>query len=610
MARTDSRLSGTLPFLLYALIVLGHLFLCRLIIAYQAQPPPEQLTAQTVLAAIGHLGSDALAVSIVALLTLAIARGSAAAAATFMALAAGYLMLTGAINVGVMRVYNQPATINLLSYGDFLNLSGLASLTKYMTRADKLALGLAMVLTASFALLPAVRRWRSLGGPAVAWAVVLAALPALVALPLHALLYGDGDSRGRNANAGWRLAMSAIAPPSGRAVQVSDPDLLDPFETYALKSVISPPAIREAHIRNVLVVVLESVGTDYLDSAAAPNLNRLKANAAYFPNTFAPMASSPMSLFSLMAGMYPPVSPRAIPMVEPEFPATTLLESLGSSGRRTAVFSANWGFMDFPRYLKGRAGHLEEIPDDRQCEDCSFASLRHWITQSGQAFAALLWTYRTHYPYGADPSRIAGNPKLAVSRYIAGIRETDRQVGELVAWLEQNGRLDDTLVVIVGDHGEAFLQHGTQSHGNDVYRETVRVPLMLVNKRMFSGVVDPSPVRLIDVAPTLLSLARVPAPETFQGLDLTKPLRPLRVFFAAAWLHLVMGFQEGRMKYNYYYVTDQLQAFDIVRDPNETVDIADRLAPAERAAVVHRIMNWKAAVDSKTEAVRSAPRRR
>ena len=316
-----------------------------------------------------------------------------------------------------------------------------------------------------------------------------------------------------------------------------------------------------------------------------------------------------------MTGMYPPVSPVAIPMAEPDYPAPTLLESLAAGGKRTGVFSANWGFMDFAGYLKeAGAGHVEEIPDGRRCdvakdaEACTFESLKRWIGRSAQPFAAVAWTYRTHFPYGPDTAELAARPGLARERYLQGISQTDRLIGELVRWLGSHGKLETTLLVIVGDHGESFYQHGSRAHGNDVHDEAVRVPLMLVNERLFSGVTDTAPVRLIDVAPTVLSLAGRRVPDSFQGLDLTGPLRPRRVYFAAAWLNLVMGYREGQAKYDYAYVTDRLRAFDLASDPGERSDGAAHMTPAQRDAAVHRILNWKSAVDAKINAAKTGAR--
>jgi hypothetical protein len=544
-------------------------------------------------------------------------------------------MIVGAINVRVMDIYGQPATINLLNYGNFLDVDGIRSLAKYMTRVDKIMLPAAFACLASLAATGLLERSRLITRAGSRKFIFSLALVALVALPVYGVFKQQRDNRGREANAGWWLLKSALATPVRGVGHISHPDLRDPFETYIDAQpdrVATPSRVRQAHIHNVLIIVMESVGSEYLDlrsnGSLAPNVARLTASAAYFPNTYAAMPSSPMTLFSLMTGMYPPVSPKAIPMHEPEFPAPTLFERLGAAGKSTGVFSANWGFMDLARYFRGRTDHLEQVPDERNCgallvkgdvgraanqtvssgaEECTFESTGRWIERSNKGFAALLWTYGTHYPYGAaDPLELTGNSALARRLYLARITETDRRIGRLLAELARQGKLDDTLVVVVGDHGESFEEHGNRGHGNDIYQESVRVPLVFFNRRLFpKGVTDTSPVRIIDVAPTVLSLAGQAVPRSMQGLDLSSPLRPRRVFLAAAWLNLVMGYREAAMKYDYAYVTDDLQAFDLAHDPHERVDLGPKLTRQERTSIVRRLMNWKSAVDALADSART-----
>lgn len=618
--------------LFYALIVLAYLFICRVLVVHYGQAGQGASPLRLVLEGAERFGMDALAVSAVTAIALILSRYSPRAGMILLFACASYLMIAGAINVRVMDIYHQPATVNLLSYGNFLDVEGVRSLAKYTTRIDRIMLLAALLCLASFGAARLVERFAT--RPQAREAIVLLSLVGLVGMPLYGLLREHRHSRESDSNAGWWLLKSAIAPPSGVAGQIAHPDLRDPFESYAIardSRITTPERVRQAHIRNVLVIVLESVGSEYLDLRSdrrlAPNLDRLKSGAAYFPNTYAAMPSSTMSLFSLMTGMYPPVSPRAIPMAEPGFPAPTLIDRLRLAGKRTGVFSANWGFMDFARYFRGRADHLEQVPDERNCgalaatggagalaeqavpagaEQCTFESLERWIGQSNNDFAALLWTYGTHYPYGADPSELTGNAPLAKRLYLARITQTDRLIGQLLAQLDRQNRLDNTLVVLVGDHGESFEQHGNRVHGNDIYQEAVRVPLILFNRRLFpGGVTDTSTVRMIDVAPTVLSLAGQAAPASMEGLDLSGPLRPKRVFFAAAWLNLMMGYREAAMKYDYAYVTDELQAFDLTHDPHERADLAPRLNSPERTAIVHRLMNWKSTVDMKVAQVRA-----
>src|SRR5690606_32373445 len=137
----------------------------------------------------------------------------------------------------------------------------------------------------------------------------------------------------------------------------------------------------------------------------------------------------------------------------------------------------------------------------------------------------------------------------------------------LVAELREQGDLQDTLIVIVGDHGEAFGQHGTVVHGIDTFDESVRVPLIFFNERLFAGTTSPEPVRLIDVAPTVLGLLGATPPPQFQGLDLSGPLRPKRAFFAAWFFDTTLGYAEAERKFIYYPEADDLLVFDLSRNP-------------------------------------------
>jgi arylsulfatase A-like enzyme len=613
--------------LLQALIVVGYLFACRLVIVWQARPPGEPIGVGLVLDALGRFGMDALAVAALTLAALAVSRLSQRAAAALMVAGGAFLMLLGAINTHLVALYRQPATLDLLGYGDFFGIDGLRSFADYVTVTDALALGGALVCLAAFALAGPVLRSRAFARRGTRRLVLVLSFAALVAMPVYGLLHDDAEMRRRHANAGWWLVKSALAP-AAQMPAIAHPDMRDPFATFAVSEqhrITTPERIRAADIRNVVVIVLESVGSGHLDLAddpeLTPHLARLRAEAAYFPNTYVPMPSSPVSLFSLLTGMYPPVAPAAIPVAEPRFPAQTLFERLSAAGLRSASFSTTWGFMDLAGFLDGRgAERVEQRSGRGECrtatpepaaqpaDRCTFAALEQWVGRSDDRFFALLWTSATHYPYGLDPAA-ATRPAAARAGYRERLAETGRLVGEFVAWLQDRGALERTLVVLVGDHGEAFFEHGTMIHGNDVYGESVRVPLMFVNPTLFDGVTDPSPVRLIDVAPTVLSLAGAAPLPTAQGVDLAGPLRPRRVFYAAAWLNRVLGFREGAMKYNYHPATGALEAFDLARDPGERTDLGGELDAGARAAIVRRIANWNSAVDARIAEARSGAAR-
>ncbi len=90
------------------------------------------------------------------------------------------------------------------------------------------------------------------------------------------------------------------------------------------------------------------------------------------------------------------------------------------------------------------------------------------------------------------------------------IRYLDRQVGAIFDALREMGRADDTIFVVVGDHGEYFFEHGLVNHGIGVYEAVARVPLLIrFPASVPRGVVEER-VELIDLYPTLIQLAGIP----------------------------------------------------------------------------------------------------
>ena len=104
--------------------------------------------------------------------------------------------------------------------------------------------------------------------------------------------------------------------------------------------------------------------------------------------------------------------------------------------------------------------------------------------------------------------------------YDAGIRQMDTELGRLFAFLDESGRADDTLLLVTSDHGEEFMDHGRVDHFLSTHQESLRVPLIVRGPGVPAGVRVPTPVSLIDVAPTLLRAAGVEPPALMEGRDL------------------------------------------------------------------------------------------
>jgi len=123
--------------------------------------------------------------------------------------------------------------------------------------------------------------------------------------------------------------------------------------------------------------------------------------------------------------------------------------------------------------------------------------------------------------------RLSGSDREAmVDLYDGELRFTDDQIGRIVEALRGRGLLDRTLVVLLADHGEEFLEHGKIGHGNSLYDELLRVPLLMrFPDGRHGGARVATPVSLVDVLPTLAAFSGIDPPAAVSGRSLLPILR-------------------------------------------------------------------------------------
>jgi arylsulfatase len=136
----------------------------------------------------------------------------------------------------------------------------------------------------------------------------------------------------------------------------------------------------------------------------------------------------------------------------------------------------------------------------------------------GQRRAKRLWRRTVD-----EPSTITPRERdTLVDLYDAEIRYTDEQIGALVDALAERDVLDRTLLVVAADHGDAFGTHDIYGHPRSLYEELIHVPLILVPPEGRSARVR-RPVENLDIAPTVLEMAGIEPPPSFEGRTLPVP---------------------------------------------------------------------------------------
>jgi len=381
--------------------------------------------------------------------------------------------------------------------------------------------------------------------------------------------------------------------------------------------------------RNVVVILLESTRagsvtpydenlktTPFLDELANTSL---LAERAYGSVPFTSKANVAVNcgIFShpvqLSYGLLPEASPGGIP-------ATCLPDLLKDQGYSSAYFTpSEKDFEDFGDLVYNFG--YEELYSYESMDKQEFGRLRgtglsgdeimlkpseEWLTEqkeSGKPFLATYLTSNTHYPYAVPDSyeqeRFAEDEDL--NRYLNTIRLQDTLLESLFDQYKDLGLYEDTVFVILADHGEAFGEHGMYTHGNTPYEEGLKIPMIVHDPRQFEdGERIQAPVSQLDVLPTIADLLGYEIEGgAYQGSSLVGPPLPEdRLLTFSCWAaEECLASLEGTEKYIYYYDNQPDQLFDLSEDPLEQKNLAgERQEDVEKRR--SELLAWRSRIDA------------
>jgi len=465
-----------------------------------------------------------------------------------------------------------------------------------------LGLTIGMILAALAIPLASLRRWK-LRMPPLFTIILLtaAALWTGYGLALRAHAEPDAWMRRAGKNPHREILGTWIA----RLVADRRIDIAGPFQPSDLDDFrpainwsrpplpqFSPPP------RNVIVVVLESTAARYLSLYGAPydttpHLIDESRHAMVYDRFYANVGFTYRSAVPLMHSLYPGLPWRYRSDVGPEMPAG-LAGVLKDRGYRTAFLAAanpEWEAMDWIAQTAGFAEIIgpEQLGGPRASswgvEDRALVDgLLRWIDARGnQPFYALAWTDQTHDPYTLtadtpviqfiDESKTPHGDMM--NRYLNAVRQVDAQLARLFDGLRARNLADDTLVVLTGDHGEAFGDlHDVVSHGSGLFDECVRVPMLLWNPRLFHGEHVPKVGAHVDINPTIAHLMNIDSPSTWQGASLFSPDHPGRAYMLCDLSGYQFAVADGQYKYVLHATEGIERLYDFAADATEQHDLA------------------------------------
>jgi arylsulfatase A-like enzyme/Tfp pilus assembly protein PilF len=368
---------------------------------------------------------------------------------------------------------------------------------------------------------------------------------------------------------------------------------------------ITPGKLRNA---NVLLVSLDTTRADRIgcygySAAETPNLDALAKHGILFEHCITPSAYTLPSHSSIMTGLYPPHHGiRLNGHAALADAQTTLAERLAANGYRTGAFvgafvlDGRWGLAQgFQHYDDefqiGPDQRLDLAKVQRPADQVVDIALQ-WLQQdSSKPFFAWVHLYDPHTPYQPpEPFRSRFQSGGLSSLYDGEIAFADSQVGRLLEFVDRQGLKDNTIVVIVGDHGEGLGSHGEDEHGFFIYDYAVRVPLLMRLPGARAARV-PAQVRTIDIFPTLLDLVTNETPQQVEGeslLELIKgnPEERARYAYSESMaIHLQYGWSAlYSLRTNEYKFIEapRAEVYDLRQDPQESLNRLDNLRRVAR----------------------------
>lgn len=315
--------------------------------------------------------------------------------------------------------------------------------------------------------------------------------------------------------------------------------------------------IRKASDRpNVLLITLDTTRADRIGAYgyhrdATPHLDRLAEEGVLFEQVTSQSAVTPVSHASILTGLYPQnhelrslhggIGYRLPEAVE------TLPEILKEAGYRTAAFVSafpasshyglNQGFDHWDEDFAGiaeaalasRGGIVNTGSAQRGAGPTTSRAIAWLSALEGERFLGWIHFFDPHDSVLAPPERFTQRfppqhhrrDEVLRALYDAELNFVDLQISHIVQALDEFGVLENTLIIVIADHGQGLGDHNWWGH-SILYQEQIRVPLIMKGPGVPPGRRIESNVRSIDLVPTVLDLVEVtpPAPLSFDGESL------------------------------------------------------------------------------------------
>ena len=454
------------------------------------------------------------------------------------------------------------------------------------------------------------------GGPGRAPVMVGLAALVLFSLSVVPSVTNAGNAFARDPLA--NMVVNEVATPEVEAT-VSPDDL--PTDTYLAET----PGTEK---RNVVMVFLESTRarstTPYnKDLETTPFLDELSKESLMAEQAHAVVPHTSKALVAATCGMPPPLDTNKTESEPGIIPARCLPNLLKDEGYKTAFFQSatktferrpdllkNFGYEHF-RATEGMSKEgFQETNYFGYEDDIMLGPSRNWLEKNGDGpFLASYLTVTAHHDY-VVPDRygskdFSSDPVL--NRYLNTVRYQDFFLKNLFEQYKEMGLYEDTVFVILGDHGEGFKEHGLEQHDNTIYEEGLHIPLLVHDPQWPGARRVGENVSELDILPTLADVLGYDVRGgEYPGFSMLSPPEDRKLMASCYHEQTCLASIEGDQKYIYSYGNRGEEYYDLSEDPKERKNLIGEQGDKKIEGLRNDLLAWQARVEASYEQQRSS----
>jgi lipoteichoic acid synthase len=396
----------------------------------------------------------------------------------------------------------------------------------------------------------------------------------------------------------------------------------NPMPGVEPESIYDPPKLMGSAKQrpNIVLLIMESLRADvvapYTTSTSTvhkPFLNEIAQQSLVFEEAYTSVSHTSKALVAILCGMFPRFQMPIIEAKPHRLSLTSAAHLLGQVGYRSAFFQTalatfenrvgllkNLGFED--RFVQEdvKEPGYQKLGYFGMDEFAMLKPILNWAaSKQDKPFFLTVLTVLSHHPYVMPGQNgLLAHQEEYFHAYLKTVTHTDEFARALFAGLSDLRLLKNTVIIIVGDHGEAFGEHGLWQHDAVPYQEVTRVPLLIWGPSWLGPPRRVSGLRHhIDILPTLLDITGVSWSGRLPGKSLISSDGHPYVVSSGWYTNYCLSLRKDHLKYIFYYDRKPIEVFDLKSDPRERQNLASTMPLEGIDSAIREMQRFRLSVD-------------